>query len=399
VTGDAVVIVDRASEAFHRALLENDPESAYEQAPCGYLSTTPEGVIVKVNQTFLAMTGHLREELVGRRSFAELLAPGGRIYFETHYRPLLLMHGAVREVALDIVRPDGDRVPVLVNATAELDEGGSPVVVRVAVFDATERRSYERELLRAKEQAEASEARAAALASTLQRTLIPPTPPVVPGLEVEAAYRPAGDGHEVGGDFYDVFQVSPDEWVAVLGDVSGKGTDAAVVTALVRHSLRGISMRTATPSESLHALNEVVLRHPTERFCTVVVVRLARREGGWDLTVSCGGHAPPLLLRTGHPPVPVGEPGSLIGVFADSDHTDTSMRLSLGDVMVMFTDGVTEGRRGTEQFGDERVLASLSAHSGSVQDAVATLLDDVLEFQGQVARDDIALLAISPDAS
>ena len=149
-----------AVEAFTAALLDDDPTALYERAPCGYLSSTPDGTIVKVNQTFLTLTGYQRSDLVGRRTFAELLSPGGRIYHETHYAPMLRMHGTAREIALDIVRADGDRLPVLVNAVLERDVDGAPVVVRTAVFDATDRRRYEQELLLAKERAEASEARA-----------------------------------------------------------------------------------------------------------------------------------------------------------------------------------------------------------------------------------------------
>ena len=159
---------EAALEDFFKALPEDDPESLYEKAPCGYLSTTPDGTIVKVNQTFLTWTGFSREGLVGRRSFSDLLTGGGRIYHDTHYAPLLRMQDRVREIALDVVKADGERLPVLVNAAVEHDDAGTPLFVRVALFDATERRSYERELLRAKQQAEESEARARTLARTLQ---------------------------------------------------------------------------------------------------------------------------------------------------------------------------------------------------------------------------------------
>src|SRR4029453_12830175 len=117
------------------------------------------------------LTGYTREQLVGHRRFAELLTAGGRIYHETHYAPMLEMHGSARAIALDIVRANGSRLPVLVNAILERDDAGHAVVVRAAVFDATDRREYEHELLRAKERAEASEQRSTELARTLQRTL------------------------------------------------------------------------------------------------------------------------------------------------------------------------------------------------------------------------------------
>jgi sigma-B regulation protein RsbU (phosphoserine phosphatase) len=271
-------VTEQALEQFYDALLDDDAEVLYDRAPCGYLSTTPEGSIVKVNQTFLTLTGYERQDLVGRRQFVQLLTAGGRIYHETHYMPMLQMQGSAREIALDIVRADGTRLPVLVNAVLERDANGHPSVVRAAIFDATERREYERELLREKARAEASDVRSRALARTLQQTLIPPLPPEVPGLDVSAVYRPAGDGEEVGGDFYDIFQIAADEWVVAIGDVCGKGADAAVVTALVRYTIRAAAVRLSSPAAALAVVNEVMLRHSTERFCTAAMLRLRRES-------------------------------------------------------------------------------------------------------------------------
>jgi serine/threonine-protein kinase RsbW len=136
------------------AAIEDDPAELYENAPCGYLSTLPDGTVVKVNQTFLTWTGYRRADLVGRRRFHRLLTPGGQIFFETHFAPLLAMQGAVREIALDLVGGDGRRLPVLVNATVKRDADGRPLANRITVFDATDRRRYERELLRARREAE-----------------------------------------------------------------------------------------------------------------------------------------------------------------------------------------------------------------------------------------------------
>jgi PAS domain S-box-containing protein len=131
--------------------LDESAEELYENAPCGYLSAAPDGRIVRVNATFLRWTGYLREDLVGVKRFQDLLTAGGRIYHETHYSPLLRMQGAVREIALDIVRADASRLPVLINSVLVPDEAGAPRVVRTTVFDATERKLYERELLAARD--------------------------------------------------------------------------------------------------------------------------------------------------------------------------------------------------------------------------------------------------------
>lgn len=163
-----------ALNEFLGALAADDPDQLYDRAPCGYLTTTPDGLIAKVNQTFLTLTGYGQSDLVGRRRFVDLLTAGGRIYHETHYAPMLQMHGTAREIALDVVCADGRRLPVLVNSVLERDPSGTPTVVRTAVFDATQRRAYERELLLTKQRAEESEVHARRLAQTLQQSFIPP---------------------------------------------------------------------------------------------------------------------------------------------------------------------------------------------------------------------------------
>jgi len=396
-----VTVVNRPQAdrgAFFRALRENDPQTLYDRAPCGYLSTTPDGTIVSVNRTFLAWTHYTAETLIGQRTFASLLSAGGRIYHDTHYAPMLRMQENVREIAFEVVTADGGRLPVLVNAVLDRDTEGQPAVVRVVLLDATERREYERELLREKQRAEESEARARTLARTLQQTLIPPNPPEIPGLDVAAAYRPAGTGEEVGGDFYDVFQIGEEDWVVVLGDVCGKGVDAAILTSLVRHTLRAVTIRLPQPADALMALNQTLLTHHTDRFCTVALLRLRRLEGAWRLSMSLGGHPQPLLLCPGGPSRTVGEPGSLVGVLAAPDFRDTHLELAPGSTVVLYTDGVTEGRHGDELYGDARLRAVAEAHDERPSAVVEAVLADVLAFQSGSPRDDIALVALGvPD--
>ena len=385
-----------ALDAFLAALGGDDPEQLYDRAPCGYLTTTPDGLITKVNQTFLTLTGFVRDDLVGRRRFADLLTVGGRIYHETHYAPLLQMHGTAREIALDVVCADGRRLPVLVNAVLERDATGIPIVIRIAIFDASQRRAYERELLLAKQRAEQSELHAKRLAHTLQQSFIPPTHPRIPGLELAAVYRPAGDGSEIGGDFYDVFQIGPADWCVVIGDVSGKGVDAAVVTALARYTVRGVAVRESLPSVTLAILNEVLLRHDTERFCTVLVLRLRHGTDGWLATVSCGGHPLPLIIRPSTSPVTFGTPGSLVGIHHEVHFSDTSVTLGSGDLVVFYTDGVTEARDNEGSwFGDERLWDYLAGGHLSANALVDGLFDEVMRFQSQKPRDDIAVIAIA----
>jgi sigma-B regulation protein RsbU (phosphoserine phosphatase) len=306
---------------------------------------------------------------------------------------MLEMQGSAREIAFDIVCADGTTLPVLVSAVLERGADGRQPVVRMAVFDAHDRREYERELLRAKERAEASEAHAQRLARTLQQTLIPPTPPTVPGLDVAAAYRPAGYGVEVGGDFYDVFQIAADRWVVAIGDVCGKGVDAAVVTALVRHTLRASSVLLEQPSASLRHLNDVLLAHETDRFCTVGLLRLQRLDEGWRVTAASAGHPLPLVLENGDSSV-LGRPGSLLGVFEDIEVVDTERVLLPGQALLLYTDGVPDGRRGEEFYGEERLLLVAGKGHPTAADLTSAVLADLLAFQRGVARDDIAVLAL-----
>jgi PAS domain S-box-containing protein len=139
-------------------LLEEDPADLYENAPMGYLSTLPDGRIVKVNRTFCTWTGRAAEDVLGSR-FRDLLTVGGKVFHDTHLAPLLRMQGAVREVALDVLRVDGSMLPCLVNAVELRDEHGAAVLVRATLFEATARRRYERELLAAQRAAQESEAR------------------------------------------------------------------------------------------------------------------------------------------------------------------------------------------------------------------------------------------------
>ncbi len=382
------------ADAVHEAFLHEDPEALYHRAPCGYLSTTPDGVVVKVNDTLLRWTGYTREELVGRRTFSSLLSVGGRIHLETHFRPMLQLQGQVRELSLEVLRADGARLPVLVNAVGEADAEGRPVVIRMVLLDATERREYERELLRAKRKAEESEARARSLATTLQQVLIPPTPPRIPHLEIGAVYSPAGTGELVGGDFYDVFEIGQDDWVVALGDVCGKGVEAAAVTALVRHTLRAVTVRLPAPAAGLHELNEVLSHHPSERFCTVALLRLRRSGDDWWLDMSLGGHPPALLLREDEPVQLLGDPGSLVGALPEAVFVNTRTALEPGTTLVLYTDGVTEARHGSAQYGDARLRAVAESHRRSPTLA-EEILADVQAFQGRVQRDDIAVLTIT----
>ncbi|MDN4172794.1 SpoIIE family protein phosphatase [Nocardioides sp. SOB77] len=376
-----------------------------DRAPCGLLTTDPDGLVRRANATFLRWIGHSPDEVVGRR-LVQLLTPGGRIFHETVYDPMLRLRGSVHELAVDLRCADGSRLPVLLNATlVPVDEDGggdgggdAPAEVHVALFEATGRRRYEQDLLRARDEARTAEDRARSLARTLQETLVPPVPPQVAGLTIAAAYRPAGDGTEVGGDFYDIFPTAPDEHVVVLGDVAGKGAEAAVVTSLVRNTVRALAVLHHRPSELLAELNEVVGAHETERFCTLVLLRLRREEdGSWRVTAGAGGHPPPILLRPGAEPVELAVGGPLVGILGDQQYDEAELRLAPGEALVVYTDGVTEARGADDYFGEERLHAALRAFGPADVHALARgLTEQVVDFQGGDTHDDVAIVALSP---
>lgn len=133
---------------------EDDAEDLYENAPCGHVSTLLDGTIVRVNQTFLTWTGLRAEDVVGRKRFQDLLTRGGRIFYETHYAPLLRLQESVREIAVDFGASDDRSIPALINSNLKRDRDGTAILIRTAVFLATDRREYERELLSARRRAE-----------------------------------------------------------------------------------------------------------------------------------------------------------------------------------------------------------------------------------------------------
>lgn len=380
---------------YVRALIADDPQELYETAPCGYLSTEPSGRIVKVNRTFLSWTGYRADELVEHRTFQSLLPIGDRIFFETHVAPSLAMQGTVREVAASLVCASGERLPVLLNAVRKDDGFGGHLRTRIAVFDARERRAYERELLAERERAERTAQDARALAETLQRTLLPPAMPTIEGIDVGGAYRPAGDGTVVGGDFYDVFEINDGVWGVALGDVCGKGASAAIVTALARHTIRALAVRTDTPSEVLRGLHDAIARSDADSFCTALYLTVEPRDGSVDVRMSAGGHHLPLRVRADGTVDEVGRTGHLLGMLEPLQLHDVAVALAPGEALVLYTDGVIEARRGTELYGEERLREVLAACAGvEAQDLANAVAAAAVAFQGDHTRDDIAVVVV-----
>ena len=241
------------------------------------------------------------------------------------------------------------------------------------------------------------------IARVLQRSLLPPHLPEIPGVEVGAEYLPVGEANDVGGDFYDLINTIEDSWVCAIGDVRGKGVEAASVTALARYTIRAITLKDDRPSEILAALNEAMLRQlPEDRFCTAACIRLEPEDGlaGVGVDVSRAGHPAPLLVRPDGPVEEVGCSGKVLGVFDDAELTDISLRLMPGETLVLYTDGVTEARSHEgEFFGEERLRHLLGSCSGYDPETLARKIKNVvLDFQDGYPRDDLAVLVLRATA-
>jgi PAS domain S-box-containing protein len=237
------------------------------------------------------------------------------------------------------------------------------------------------------------------VAKTLQASLLPAGLPDIPGAAVAAEYLAAGEGMDVGGDFYDVFAVDDGAWILVIGDVLGKGAEAAAVTALARYTVRAVAGHSPSPATTLAALNDEMLRqNPDRRFVTAVLARLEpRAEGGARLVVAAGGHPPPVLLRAGGEVEVVPCPGTLLGVEPDARSFDREIELAPGDTIVLYTDGVTEARR-DRPLTPEDLGAALRASAPRGAAAVAREVVHLAEAGGEGAlRDDLAVLVVALD--
>jgi GAF domain-containing protein len=253
---------------------------------------------------------------------------------------------------------------------------------------------YEREhALRTR--AEEDRLRAQRMATALQTSLLPPELPPIPNVELDARYHAAVAGMDVGGDFYDVFDTGGD-WAVVMGDVVGKGPEAAALTALARYTLRSLAMDLRQPARILRRLNEaLILQSHEERFCTVAYARVVPTVNGVRLAVCLGGHPPPLVLRATGEVETVGAPGGLIGLFHDIRLWEETVQLGPGDAVCFFTDGVTEAACGGEEFGDEGVAAVLRSNAGaSAAELTRRIEEAVVAFGGPEPRDDLAILVM-----
>jgi len=229
-------------------------------------------------------------------------------------------------------------------------------------------------------------------AATLQRSLLPETVPEIPGWEVAALYRAAGADPEleVGGDFYDFFE-TPDGWLVIIGDVTGKGVEAATLTSLVRHGARFIGQADARPAAILGRLDLALQQHSAFSLCTTLCARLTS-DG---VVFSSAGHPMPLLVGAGGSVREVGEPGRLLGLANAYEWRDQQLTVAPGDTLVLYTDGVTDTRGQRQRFGDARLRELLTgAGASSPAELLASLDGELASFQVGAQADDTAVIAL-----
>ncbi len=239
------------------------------------------------------------------------------------------------------------------------------------------------------------------VAQTLQKSFLPPDLPQVPGVDVSARYFAAGEGMHIGGDFYDAFRIDNRRWGFVLGDVSGKGLEAATVTTLARHTIRGAALMSQHPSEVLRILNAALLeQQQTDRFCTAVYAIVEPRFARVRVTVSSGGHPPPYVIRNDGSVIPVECGGTLLGFMDGIALRDATIELEFGDKLFLYTDGVLDIRQKGGMFGAEGLEKLLyECSKRGTEGAAEHIAQTVTELQGGRATDDIAYIILGVRSS
>ncbi len=236
------------------------------------------------------------------------------------------------------------------------------------------------------------------VARSLQEALLPPAMPVIDGLALAARYDVAEADVAIGGDFYDVMPVGPSAWGVVVGDVCGRGPDAAALTGLVRHTLRTAVVREQLPSRVLGQTNQAMLQQIDDsRFCTAAYLRIELTQplsGRVRVSASSAGHPRPVLVRANGRAEVLDCAGTLLGVVSDPALIDIHTELGPGDAVVLYTDGVTEARRGNDLFGEDRVVEALASLAGRPAEEMASGLEALVADFRRSASDDTAILVV-----
>lgn len=237
------------------------------------------------------------------------------------------------------------------------------------------------------------------IASVLQHSLLPRSLPEINGFEASSRFLAAGEAYEVGGDFYDVFRSGSGTWTAVIGDVCGKGPEAASLTALARYTVRTASSPDNSPSQVLRTLHDSISSERADlRFCTAALARIqtpSNGRGSAHLTVALGGHPLPLILRKNGRVESVGEPGTLLGALPSPVLADADATLAVGDSLILYTDGMLDVRDRSRDDPDW-LPKELGKAAGKSADQIAErLAQAAIKRHGGQPRDDIAVLVLN----
>jgi serine phosphatase RsbU (regulator of sigma subunit) len=237
------------------------------------------------------------------------------------------------------------------------------------------------------------------IASVLQHSLLPRSLPEINGFEASSRFLPAGEAYEVGGDFYDVFRSGSGSWTAVIGDVCGKGPEAASLTALARYTVRTASSPERSPSEVLRTLHESISsEHRDFRFCTAALARIdppANGAGEAHVTLALGGHPLPIVLRKDGRVESIGQPGTILGVLPSPSLADVEATLAAGDSLILYTDGVLDIENRAKRGDPDWLKDQIAVATGKSADEIAeALAQAAVERHGDHLRDDIAILVL-----
>ncbi len=404
------------SDSLSSAVLESAPDSV--------IVIDSRGILVELNPAAERTFGYTREEALGRDFLELMIAPALR---RAHHLALCQL-GEVRTGSepVDVraepvdgraadrgmgdgrgetsgsLGPDGesilDRRVELVGMRADSSELPIELTLTRLAHDPPLFAGFIRDVAEQRRVTEAKDrlyAERTHVARTLQRSLLPDALPEMAGVQLASAYHPVGEGNEVGGDFYDVFEVPSGCWL-VVGDVCGKGPEAAAVTALVRHSIRALALHEDSPAEVLRHVNDAMLSHkPAGRFATVVLARLDLASGASvRATIAGAGHPPPVVLevdgRAWCPEIR----GTLLGVVRQARSCDREVTLHRGASVILYTDGLTDAGAPGRGFDVAEICRNLAGAGAAEPGVLVRRLEELArEHSTGSLRDDIAIVA------
>ncbi|GAA4357478.1 histidine kinase N-terminal 7TM domain-containing protein [Angustibacter luteus] len=369
-------------------LVQMGRRQVVEQIPDSVLVLDLHGRIVDANPSATRLTGRRGHALIGRRVLDVLTQ-----------LTALLETTPVEESTSGTCRATGpDGVVDLSVTVSPLPGGGEPPSGRLVVLrDVTQQRDVERRLRELVTER-------TGIIETLRRGLYPLRLPEIPGLEVAATLDPAEAETSIGGDFLDVRSIGSGRWALMLGDVVGKGAGAATLTALARHTTIALTGLGWLPSRVLERVSHAIAEDDSGgeagqevRFCTMALATVEPGEDSAEVLLSLGGHPRPMFVTDRGVVTEVGVPGSLLGVIDDPELHDVRLGLRAGEALVMFSDGVTEARRGADAFGEQRLIELLSRLAGTpAAHIVHEVVSAVRAFSAQEEhRDDVAVLVLA----